>query len=274
MEQDFILIEKYLRKELNEVEFLKFKERMDQDIDFAKEVKFHQDLTDFLAFKDVLGQVEKQKEEEGFFREVILAENQNKKTKSAEIDAQPRLFSNKVLFIAASILIILTLCSLFYANKNYSDANLFAVNLTDFDTSQATKGNIVKEDVFKVGFDLLDEKNYEKAIGFFNGFDENHKIYLQAQFFLGIAQQGAGKTKASVETLESLLKTNPSTKRIRIISLKQKAEWILAKFLLENEDERGKILLVKIKNNENHQFKDEAEYLFEQLNSRWRYFVF
>ena len=227
MDKD-VLIQKYLQGKLNEAEEQLFQEYMENDPTFANEIPFHEDLNYAFAKADY-DQTKAQLQ--SFYKE--------------EKQSVWRKWS-----IAASVIVLLGLGSLWYVNSSDTTQNLYAQY---FEPYKNTVQPIVRGETTKnmkiLAFTAYDDGAYEKAIGFFDDLLASNPDPVIA-FYKANAQMKIGKTNAAIETLKSRIQKTDT--------IYGEAQWYLALGYLKLEDAENAKKSLKEFLETNTRFKREA----------------
>lgn len=163
---------------------------------------------------------------------------------------------------------------LFFANNQFSNAALvnLCIDKLALDASDVTKN--VKDDIidpFVQGAVAIKNKDFKKAISFFETVTKDSPTYIQACLLLAYAQFELKNYAATIA--HTNIAINQSTHLLSI----QKAEWLQLQAMLANgEGDTPSFdeLLAKIAQNKKHLVQKEAGILKQSMNSFWRGLVF
>lgn len=252
MEELYDTIEDYLNGKLPEEQRRAFAERLEQEPELATEVQA------FRLSQEVI--------EEGIadqLRADFASWNQEGKQKQPAKIVKMRSM-RKVLAIAASLLLLLTVGYLQYSNtqQNYSSSAL-AANYHDADlgTTRSTTNTNELSDAITA----LQAANYTTAIQELQAINNSSPYYSDAQFLLADAYYLNDQLSQATNTIGPLL-TNEDP------LLQEKAEWL--KILIDlksgkKNDPEFQLQLKEISENTNHSFQPKAAELVETLNGFW-----
>ncbi|WP_340199369.1 sigma-70 family RNA polymerase sigma factor [Ascidiimonas sp. W6] len=233
-----LLIQKHLKKKLNEQEQSTFDALLASNADFKKEVAF---LEDFYKIAEVQAEA-------------------NLRSMLNEFEAihQPYKKSSKVLwYVAASILVLLAMAYFFTIMQPVSSENLFADSFTPYKNvvHPIARGAQVLDQKTKA-FSTYDNRDYEEAAtrftALYNQTKEPYYLFYQANALIA-----NNEINQAIPLLKKHLKTNDP--------LKEKTPWYLAMSYLKLQDtENAKKYLQLVLDQKKYGYK-EAEELLKSL---------
>lgn len=273
-EFDHNKIEDYVNGKLDSSSAEAFEAELAKDEDLAKEVAFYKDLRVVAEvageedFQKMTNEVVAELETEGFF-----AANAQKQEEAKKETARPKLRvlraeSRKWLALAASILVLISVGTGWWANANYSDSSIAG---RQFDAEIAASANRSKQgtdDVFAEGLTALSNGNYEQAASFFATFPSDSESYEEARLYLTIAQFQSNNFTESIANAE--LVANTSTR------FREKARWLQLNAMLasgQKGDEFENLLNEIATQSPDNFYRNKAKNLQKELTGFWRYFV-
>jgi len=172
--------------------------------------------------------------------------------------------------IAASFLVLFSLFG--YANIYFSNqalSNLKPKKLL-FDTN-GTRSSEITVDPFNEGQMAIEKKDFLGAIAFFERILKDDPDYGVAQFRLAYAQFQNGQSEKTLNTLQALANQTNLTE-----NLQDDIDWLQLQALLalnRMEEAQAQQLLVKITQDNNHNYYTEAKDLAVKINRFWRNLV-
>jgi hypothetical protein len=238
MDKD-LLLDKYFEGNLSEEEKHKFNELLSNDSDFKAEFEFQKKA------------------------KVAVSLSERKKLKSQLNDIENSLKqknNNKIwLSIAASILIFLSLGSIFVWNSSAKNDNLYADFYETFPNIEAptTRGESTLN-VKSKAFFAYDSKEYKKAKELFSEIYKAEKTDY-AIFYIGLSEMELNEHKKAINTF-SLFEGDAHNNFYYYV------KWYKSLcYLKENDMENCKKLLIEVANNTNP-FQSKSKELLSKLD--------
>lgn len=237
MDKD-VLIQKYLQGTLSKSEELLFEEYRTNDPSFAKGIPFYEELQYAFA----------------------KADYEQTKSQLQSFYKEERRAVWKKWSIAATVLVLIGLGSMFYLNTLNSSEKLYAQY---FEPYKNIVQPIVRGDAATTtkvrAFMAYDDGDYAQAIGYFDALLREEPIAIFA-LYKANAQLQINQTEAAINILTSDIKKTDS--------IYAEAQWYLALGYLKIEDQRAakKSLNVLLESDSNFKNK-EAQELLKLLES-------
>lgn len=231
------LIALYFTKKLSQEAKTEFDHFMATDSEFAKEVKFQENL------KIVI-----EKEER---------ENVKEQLQGFEVEKNT-MFNYTKWLAAASVIVLLGISSFWFFNNSIDPNKLYAENFEPYrNVVQPIVRGEIKTDLKTKAFTAYETKKYEEALHYFNELlkeNDNETIaFYKANTLLEL-----DKTKEAVSIFKTNLKTTDS--------LDDKNNWYLALALLRlNNLEEAKNILNTLNNSSSFK-KEQVKQLLKQLD--------
>jgi len=181
---------------------------------------------------------------------------------------------NNHSYLGIILVLIVIGIGLFFANNQFSNtalANLRPDKL-GLDASEVVRN--VGDDItdpFAQGAAAIKNKDYKKAISFFETVTKDNPTYTQACLLLAYAQFELKNYAVAIANTNIVIKQSANSLSI------QKAEWLKLQAMLANDETDTPAfdaLLDKIAQNEKHLVQKEAGALKQSMNSFWRGLVF
>ncbi|XLS29148.1 tetratricopeptide repeat protein [Flavobacteriaceae bacterium M23B6Z8] len=237
MDKD-LLIQKYLKRKLTEVEQANFDQLLESDPEFKKEVAFLED-----------------------FHKVAEAEGENNLRKllsDFEAEHQPYKKTSRTLwYVAASVIALLGMAYFFTIMQPTTSENLFADNFKPYKNvvHPVVRGAQVLDQKTKA-FSTYDSRNYEEAAlrfeALYNQTGTPYYLFYQANALLANNQ-----VEEAIPLLEKHLETKDA--------LKDKTPWYLAMAYLKLQDnENAKRFLTMVVKKQAYK-KEQAKELLEAI---------
>ena len=261
-------IERYLLGQMSKVEALAFE----------KEVRANDELAEELEFRRFELKVSKQMNINDLKKKLAAFEHENQTANlfiSEETKVKPLKSVSKMRYlnfyraIAASIVILFGF--FYYMSSQYSNDSLYQLA---YKSETPDYGNQRSADNTSSNFeskytDILIQQNrieVSKAITYFQSFNTQSPLYIQAQFNLGHAFLLNKEYEKSLNTFRQLLNASISN-----TPLKQEVQYDIAMTLIQmGNDDEAQTTLNEIVNDPSHRFKNSALILLEKLNNFWR----
>jgi hypothetical protein len=249
------LIEKYFDGELQGGELEDFDTRMISDPEFAKEVKLHRELNDFLSRK--VDYIQKREQLDKIYEEVIL--------KKRELSPQNLRFSINYSFIwqykvaiGISFLIAIAIL-LFFILRPPKNERLYAQYFKPFEVYSVTRSASDQiPDKFDIALDEYNSGNFQKAFILFGKISVEDTANMSALFYEGISAMALSKFEKASFLFEKIIVDNTSL-------YTESAEWYLALCYLQNPDLKNpRELLTKIANSKSY-YRKEASAILSDL---------
>jgi len=235
-------IEAYLAGKHAEVEVGVFETRMKEDASFAKEVEAQQ-----IAHQAV-----------DLYSRIKLKEKV-KRLQEASHEKSSLKISPNLLWLAASILILIAFGSLWYGNRAYSNEALIAssytppsFNLRSADTS--------RDSLFQELGNAYASQNYLQALTILNSLPSS----TQTDYIRGSIYLETGPARDAIVYLRRVVATGD----IRYVDNAQLA--LVMAHLLDNDEKQANVQLDEILENPTHSLRNKASDLKKKLNSFWR----
>lgn len=266
------LISKYLDGELSETERSSFKEAL-KDADFLDDAAFYKDMVEVVKETGAA-------EQEDFLKDVdinninqdirasLVAQNERlKKQESGQQTATVRRLNpmRRMLSIAASVLVLVTAGTFWYANNNFSPTALSATNYLTADIPGTMSGNTTIEATLQEGLNAFwVDKNLATAKTAFAKISSGSPEFTEAQYFLGHIAFQEKEYPTAIEKYQTVINENPLPNYIN----RDKLAWnlLLARMGAgENIDTD----LNQILENQNHALYPQAKQLQAQRNGFW-----
>ena len=266
------LITKYLDGELSEQEKQTFKDSL-KDADFLEETAFYKDMTSVIQEDGatqqaaLLNDIDITKINQDI-RASLVAQNERLKQKeSGQQTVTVRRLNpmRRILSIAASVLVLVTAGSFWYANSHFSPVALSTNNYLTADIPGTMSGNNTIDATLQVGLNAFwVNKDLTTAKTVFAKIPSGSPEFTEAQYFLGhIAFQEKEYTSA-IEKYQAVIISNPLPSYIN----RDKLTWnvLLARMGAgENIDAD----LNQILENEEHVLYAQAKQLQAQRSGFW-----
>ena len=244
--KDFELIDKFLNNELNENEFAEFERQMQENEAFAAEFEKRElahKLLDFAIVKNLKEQLNELEEQS----KVVSLSSRRKR----------RMY---ILSIAASVLVLIGVFTIFMPGGGASGSELAALNYNSPDFIGQRDGGL--QDTGKQLMDqaasALKEGNYEAAIPLLNQIPDSSAFYLQAAYYLAHTDYLAERYAAAEQAFQEVA----NSQDIRLI---EEAQWYALLACLAQDNDCSSHL-DEIRNNSVHAFQAEAESIYQKLN--------
>lgn len=181
---------------------------------------------------------------------------------------------SKNIRIIIGLIILIPIVLIFIAKASYSNNKLGNLHkdklgISENDISRGAGDGA--DDPFKEGMESLSNKDYAKAISFFETVPNSSETFTQAKLYLSYAQYENQDFDGVIKNSQIVIERSEN-----LIS-KQAAEWLQVQAMLasdKTDDETFDRLLDKIAENEQHMLQAEAKELDKSLNSFWRGLVF
>lgn len=240
--EDETLIEKFLTNELTLAEKEAFAIRKKDPV-FAEQLRFHEDLqvvathAGKFALKNRLRQVEK-------------------KHQSPKII---QLGLRQILAVAATILVLLTAGTFWYAQANYSNQALFTsyYSAPNFSATRSA----TQDPSYSNATQAFYKGDYEKTITVLQNENQNTSTsgLLLAHAYLKINQPDLALRQRPV---------------VESTSTEEEWQWVeVLALLANNKTSELKVLLDEFTQNPNHLYYKKAQSLKEQVQSNWRFLI-
>lgn len=255
-------IEDFLNGTLSKDKELLFKEKMQTDQAFAKEVTdFREIFSGFNVLKDEhkAKQLILDWENDDDAKLFNLSEEKKTEQQSNNVPVR-KIRSFRTVSIAASILLLI---AAFYWTgiRPHSNRVVYANFYNDKNTSTAIKSGGTSTHPFKVGYDAYDKGNYEEAIAFFSAIpisDPNHNTSL---YYLSHSNLQLENWVDAITAIEFLKSKND-------IRYQEEAEWLAVLCFLRLKDKDNlSSSLSAILDNSNHAYYNKALELDSELDS-------
>ncbi len=263
-------IAKFLNNQLKAEALHAFTQKLSSDPELKAEVAFQK--TVFEATKSLENQKLSNR-----IRETIslLEEEEPEASKQTAtiigMSARRRFLFSKtgLASIAASLLVLVTVSVIWYANEFYSNNSIVAKNHLLSSPSYSLKGieNDPAEALFKEVAAAYSAKNYVHAVELLESVEPSSS-YTKAQFHLGNLYLKKGQSDKAIASFSTVLESEDK----RYV---EDVHWLLVLAYLQNEDENKAISqLNTILENPNHSLYSKAKAMKDKLNSLWRRMVF
>lgn len=181
---------------------------------------------------------------------------------------------NTRFYLGVILLLVLLGVGLFFANQQFSNAALAHLrpDKLGLDASDVARnvGDVIT-DPFAQGAEAIKNKDFKKAVSFFETVTKDSPTYTQACLLLAYAQFELKNYARAIANTKIVI--NQSTNRLST----QKAEWLQLQAMLANDETATPAfdaLLDKIAQDEKHLVQKEAGSLKQSMNSFWRGLVF
>lgn len=188
--------------------------------------------------------------------------NTTKSEEARVVTMTPRRNLRRILAIAASVLLILTAGSFWYANNQFSADNLAVGYYQDIPMDLYVRGgaNSMADAVA-----AMQAGNFTEAETFFRSIEAGNDQYFDAQYYLAHSLYLQKEYSASIETLNALKEASNN-------NLKEDGAWLKVLNYLElgqTKDETFQNILSGMLEDEGHTHHSDAVELKNKLNSFW-----
>ncbi len=275
LDKNLDLITKYFDGELSEAEEKSFTEAM-KDPDFAEEAAFYKDMVSVvhaegkLQEADFLADIDLDNINQDIRKDLVT---QNERLTATKIVAAPTAAKvrtlnpiRRMLSIAASVLVLITAGTFWYANNNFSGAALSNNSYLTADIPGTMSGDNQQTADFQAGLSAFwVAKDLGKAESSFEKITAENLEYTEAQYFLGhIAFQKKDFAQAK-SYYQTALKGDDLPSYIN----QEKLQWNLLLARLGNGEDIESDLDQLIANN-NSPLQNQAKALKAEMNSFWK----
>lgn len=244
-----ILIQKYFRDELSEIEQKEFDQALEEP-EFRSEVDMHAQVFEGLVAA----------KRENLRAAIVDVKDEFEKTRnsSESKNSFPKVKTLRWLFIAAAMLFLV--CSLYFFFQNDSpdyDA-IYAEYYVPYDTPESQRGgNEVKNSPLDEAMSLYENEKYADALSIVNSISPKSEYVqlLSANCYMNLGQW---------ELAESVLKSLSDSKDNKI---SQHAEWYLSlSYIKSNKMNLARDIFYKIKSTPNHLYHKRVIKLIEDYS--------
>lgn len=177
--------------------------------------------------------------------------------------AKFRFLKSRVLTMVASLLLLLALGGLWYANQTYSNATLFADNF-ELPIPDFTRGdNSNQPDLFEKVMNAYSANDYNAAIALLASVPPSPE-YNKAQFHLGHLYLKTKQSENAISVFQGLIERGD-------VRYDEEGEWLLVLAHLQHDQpEKGREYLDHILQNPGHEMHNKALALQKKMNNFWR----
>lgn len=266
-------IENFVRGFMEESERQQFQEEMRMNEDLQTEVDFYQDVASIVRKRKMLQNVQSELMAADFFKDAA-AESESQGARVVKMPQRGFRSVRRYLAYAAS-LALLVIAGFWFANSNYSNNSLAALDTSDLASVRLDSGlkgdDDQAVDVFAQGIEAIKAQDYPAAATFFERLVNEEAYRENALLHLAYVQYEMKDYAAAIESAETLIEEKP-----RLAQLRFDAEWLFVKSKLAagELDEAFEQQLASIVSNDNHQQQEAAQVLQNKLNSFWRSLIF
>ncbi len=264
-------IEAFVKGELTAEETAAFRQEITRDKELALQVQVHQlewEAAHLLREKDLRNKFKHWEKEERAPKAETRITNATKQKPKAE-----RRFSYRQLAIAASILFIIGIGSLFLKSQQYTNEALFTeAYLEPTYTNRLRSRGPTSNNLNNSIQSLFDKKDYTELINQLKTIPDNDPDYVQAQLLMGHAFFQKGKTE---ENNDDFLTAIPYYQNVLAqqanYEIKSEAEWYILLSQLKNNQVDKAFLnkLDSISKDVDHDYKQNAKTLLDNTESNW-----
>lgn len=297
MENNFNVVEQYIKGELKGKDLDKFMQRLSSDTSLQEDVALYENAaTVFEQFESferkeanqaLVTQVAKKLETDSFFDNLDLTNtklneeelkfvtdslNSNQeltqeKTKVVQLKPKRRL---RVLSLAASFLVLVVTGSLIFSNTSYSNQQIAIDSYKDPGLTANMKGSDTQVSPLETGTNAYYRNNYKEAIESFSTVPNDSDYYLEAQYNLAHTHYQLKEYDKTIDLFQYVIANSQDARLI------EASEWYLALSYLasNNKGDSFQQLMDKMIMNENHRYHFAAKEMNTYLNSLWRKFTF
>lgn len=247
MKKDFNsedLIDKYLHGTLSAAEQEAFTRRREADATFAEELRFQEDLvgaSGILGREELKGQLQ-----------ALEAQHYSR--------PKPRLGWKRLAAIAASVALLVTVSSLFYANQQYGNDAL-AKQYYDLPNYGGSRGEADIPNPFDQAIGAFYEQDYSTVISLLESGGNTAALDTDARSLLAHAYFHQGNPSA-VLVLTRQVDNDTNLEWLRILS-----------YLQINDTAEVQRQINNILRQDQHPLRLKARALQEKLGSKWRSFT-
>lgn len=252
---DTAYIESYLDGELQGEELELFENKMKSDSEFAREVKLHREINEFLRNK--FDYIQKREQLEKIYEEVILKKGKPeitiiKNTRTNKINWYYRIAAGIALLIGVSAI-------LFFILRPLKNDRLFAQYFKVYEASVTVRGaNVHNKTPFEHAMEAYEDNDFETSYKLFDELCITEKEDTANFFFKGISAMKIEKFSNAVISFNVVLNSTSL--------YKDEAEWYLALcYLKMSEINKSVELLKRIVTEETHH-RDDAVLLIDKLS--------
>lgn len=256
MEPDIDKIEAYLSGTLTGTERQAFEAKLTQSPELAEEVdvvRLAQEAVE-LSIEDNL---------RAQFQEWQSAEMKKNQTAEAKVvKMAPRNTIRRILAIAASVLLLLTAGSFWYANNQFSTEKLAMGYYDDIPMDLYVRGN---SNPMADAVAAMTNENYEEADAYFQQLTIADDQYFNARYYLAHSLHRQGNYVESNNILNALNETEN-------LNIREDGQWLKVLNFLElgqTENTEFQILLSEMIEDDGHTHHSDAKSLNNKLNSFW-----
>lgn len=182
--------------------------------------------------------------------------------------------TNNRFYLGIILLLVLLAIGFFFANQQFSNSALANLRPDKLGLDASDIARNVGDDItdpFAQGTEAIKNKDFKKAVSFFENVTKDSPTYTQACLLLAYAQFELKNYASAIA--HTKIVSNQSSNRLSI----QKAEWLQLQAMLANDETDSPAfdaLLDKIAQDDKHLVQKEAGNLKQSMNSFWRGLVF
>lgn len=244
------LIDNYLNGELSGKRLTDFENRLINDIDFAREVKTHREVNNFIRKKA------KTEEFKNTISEVAR-EYFNGQTREPGRKITRNLWI--IRSAAAVIIFIITGTGLYLLFKPVSPVKLYAQYYRPYPTDVFTRSENNNKNNFITALQYYQQKNYEKALQVFSSIPDSDSLNISVAFFSGISYLENGNNEKAITCLQKA--SGDQSNALYTVS-----QWYLSlAYLKNNEPDKAIPLLRKLKESGSF-YSEKASLILDELN--------
>ncbi|MCB0629814.1 MAG: tetratricopeptide repeat protein [Lewinella sp.] len=183
-------------------------------------------------------------------------------TEAKVVQMKPRTTLRRVLAIAATVLLLLSAGSFWYANDQYA-ADAIAGDL--YESIATTRRPNSSEDTLEKAIAAIMDKNYAEADQLLQTIQPNDLKYTDARYYLGHSYYQQGQYNEAINILQNLGDNAD-------INLSESADWLRVLSYLElgqTDNTTFQSLLSEMVSNTDHNHHNDAVKLEKKINSFW-----
>lgn len=242
-------LEKYLKGDMSAKEMKKFEAMLINDNDLLREIALEQELDSVLMDQDILD------------LKMKLEAARNATSKSVQLSPVISMMKSNMKYIAAaaSMGVLITAGVLTLSPRSYTSDKLFKMYYQPDKAvvvNRAGRGNVnIVEALMK-----FQKKDYEVASNMFEEILINNPDNIALRFYNGISLIETEKYDEAIKSFNIILEDNDNL-------YVEHAEWYLALCYLKKEQvEDARIQLLRIANEEDGFYKEDAKKILEKLD--------